>query len=76
MLKASNCGGKIYLDNIPVISNINDLNLGDDYDLCFTIPKDKFTDGFIKIGEVTKSKEIKLISNKGYDVKITGYEHF
>ena len=31
---------------------------------------------FIKIGEVTKSKEIKLISNKGYDVKITGYEHF
>ena len=76
MLKASNCGGKIYLDKIPVISNIEDLNLGDDYDLCFTIPKDKFTDDFIKIGEVSKSKEIKLISNKGYDVKIAGYEHF
>jgi hypothetical protein len=25
---------------------------------------------------VSKSKEIKLISNKGYDVSIMGYEHF
>ena len=76
MLKASSCGGEIYLDDIPVISDINDVNLGDDYDLCFTIPSNKFCDDFIKIGVVSESREIKLISNKGYDVEIKGYEHF
>jgi thiamine-monophosphate kinase len=76
MLKASNCGGEIYLDDIPVISDINDVNAGDDYDLCFTIPSNKFCDDFIKIGVVSESIEIKLISNKGYDVDIKGYEHF
>ena len=76
MLKASSCGGEIYLDDIPFISDINDVNLGDDYDLCFTIPSNKFCDDFIKIGVVSESREIKLISNKGYDVEIKGYEHF
>jgi thiamine monophosphate kinase len=76
MLKASNCGGEIYLDDIPVVSDINDVNAGDDYDLCFTIPINKFCDDFIKIGVVSESIEIKLISNKGYDVDIKGYEHF
>jgi thiamine-monophosphate kinase len=69
-------GKKISGLAIPVISDINDVNLGDDYDLCFTIPSSKFCDDFIKIGVVSESREIKLISNKGYDVKIKGYEHF
>ena len=42
----------------------------------FTIPINKFCDDFIKIGVVSESIEIKLISNKGYDVDIKGYEHF
>lgn len=76
MLKASNRGGLINLDDIPITTDINDVNSGDDYDLCFTIPKHKFNNNFFKIGEVTEDLEIKLISNKGYDVVIKGYEHF
>ena len=49
---------------------------GDDYDLCFTVPKSKFDNTFYKIGEVTEGLEIKLTSNKGYDIDINGYEHF
>jgi hypothetical protein len=40
------------------------------------MPKDKFDNKFFKIGEVTEDLEIKLISHKGYDVDIRGYEHF
>ena len=76
MLKASNRGGLINLDDIPITSDINDINSGDDYDLCFTMPKEKFNNKFFKIGEVTEDLGIKLISNKGYDVVIKGYEHF
>ena len=76
MLKASNRGGLINLDDIPITSDINDINSGDDYDLCFTLPKEKFNNKFFKIGEVTEDLGIKLISNKGYDVVIKGYEHF
>jgi thiamine-monophosphate kinase len=76
MLRASKCGAIIQLDDIPITSDINDINAGDDYDLCFTIPKDKYNTEFYKIGEVTKETDIKLISHKGYDVNIKGYEHF
>tara|TARA_B100001063_G_scaffold95983_1_gene89652 strand:+ start:4147 stop:5025 length:879 start_codon:yes stop_codon:yes gene_type:complete len=76
MLKASNRGGLINLDDIPITSDINDINSGDDYDLCFTMPKEKFNNKFFKIGVVTEDLGIKLISNKGYDVVIKGYEHF
>ena len=76
MLKASNRGGLINLDDIPITSDINDIHSGDDYDLCFTMPKEKFNNKFFKIGEVTEDLGIKLISNKGYDVVIKGYEHF
>ena len=65
MLKASNRGGLINLDDIPITSDINDINSGDDYDLCFTMPKEKFNNKFFKIGEVTEDLGIKLISNKG-----------
>ena len=76
MLKASNRGGLINLDDIPITSDINDINSGDDYDLCFTMPKETFNNKSFKIGEVTEDLGIKLISNKGYDVVIKGYEHF
>ena len=76
LLKASKRGGVINIDDIPITEDINDINGGDDYDLCFTIPKDKFDNNFFKIGEVTQEEEIKLVSLKGYDVDIKGYEHF
>ena len=76
LLKASKRGGVINIDDIPITEDIDDINGGDDYDLCFTIPKDKFDNNFFKIGEVTQEEEIKLVSLKGYDVDIKGYEHF
>ena len=76
ILKSSECGALIYLDDIPITTDIDDINSGDDYDLCFTVPKDKFDNNYFKIGEVTSDRQIKFISNKGYDVDIKGYEHF
>lgn len=76
ILKSSECGALIYLDDIPITTDINDINSGDDYDLCFTVPKDKFDNNYFKIGEVTSDRQIKFISNKGYDIDIKGYEHF
>ena len=61
MLKASNRGGLINLDDIPITTDINDVNSGDDYDLCFTIPKAKCNGSkFYKIGEVTEDLGIKV----------------
>jgi thiamine-monophosphate kinase len=76
MLKASECGALINIDRIPITTDLDDLNYGDDYDLCFTIPASKLKNNYFKIGEVTQNKEIKLISEKGFDVSIKGYEHF
>jgi thiamine-monophosphate kinase len=76
MLDASNCGADIYIDDIPITSGINDLNAGDDYDLCFTLPEEMVASNFIKIGVVKEDKEINLCSNKGYDIEIKGYEHY
>ena len=76
ILKLSECGALIYLDDIPITTDIDDINCGDDYDLCFTVPKDKFDNNYFKIGEVTSDRQIKLIANKGYDITIKGYEHF
>ena len=76
ILNSSNVGAEIYLDEVPFTQNIDDINAGDDYDLCFTIPKKYLKDSFYIIGKVTKNKSIKLISEKGYDVEINGYKHF
>ena len=76
MLIASKCGADIYIDDIPITSDINDLNAGDDYDLCFTLPEEMVRDNFIKIGIVKECKKINLCSNKGYDIDIKGYEHY
>lgn len=76
ILNSSNVGAEIYLDEVPFTQNIDDINAGDDYDLCFTIPEKYLKDSFYIIGKVTKNKSIKLISEKGYDVEINGYKHF
>ena len=76
MLTASKCGAIIQLDDIPITTGIDDINAGDDYDLCFTVPKLFYNNSHYKIGEVTFEKGIKFNSSKGYDVSIIGYEHF
>lgn len=76
LLDSSGVGAEIYLDEIPITKDINDVNAGDDYDLCFTVPSKANITNFYKIGEVTKDKSIKFFSEKGYDVSIEGYEHF
>ncbi len=76
ILRSSKVGANIFLDDIPITSNINDVNAGDDYDLCFTIPSTMMEDSFYKIGEVTEDLGIKFSSNKGYDVSIKGFDHF
>ncbi len=76
MIHSSKLGARIYLDTIPITSNINDINKGDDYDLCFTIPKELNIDNYIYIGDVTDCNEINFISEQGYDINITGYDHF
>lgn len=46
ILKASECGAELYLDNIPMLKNSDEeanityaLSGGDDYELCFTVPE-------------------------------------
>ena len=60
MLNASRCGADVYVDDIPITSDINDLNAGDDYDLCFTLPEEMADDNFIKIG-IVKEQENKSL---------------
>ena len=69
--KQSNLGAKIYIDSIPYEGSFEDaISWGDDYELCFTVPKnkEKRLNGVlkrlkikkIKIGEITKDKGIKI----------------
>ena len=76
ILTSSKVGASIFLDDIPTTSSINDVNAGDDYDLCFTIPAEMMDSSFYKIGEITEELGIKFNSNKGYDVSIKGFDHF
>ena len=76
ILMSSQVGANIFLDDIPITSSINDVNAGDDYDLCFTIPAEMMDSSFYKIGEITEELGIKFNSNKGYDVSIKGFDHF
>ena len=91
ILKCSHVGAKLYLEKIPV----NDLILkekgdmqayefaltsGDDYQLCFTGPKDlaKRFDVF-EIGEIVEGSELNLITANGdlWDYKSqAGFKHF
>ena len=76
IIEASNRGAEVYIDKIPYTRSINDINAGDDYDLCFTVSKENYLDHFIKIGLITDTQEIRLISDKGYDTDINGFDHF
>ncbi len=77
LLEESKVGADIDLDSIPVTNDIDDIILGDDYDLCFTMPNKLADKKYFKIGEVKKGKKINLKSNKGLSLKkYLGYDHF
>ncbi len=77
LLEESKVGADIDLDSIPVTNDIDDIILGDDYDLCFTMPNKLADKKYFKIGEVRKGKKINLKSNKGLSLKkYLGYDHF
>jgi thiamine-monophosphate kinase len=89
----SKVGARIYLDKIPLNSRLATrdprqalqwaLSGGEDYELLFTVPKNKvkkalelFPHGWI--GEITRDKKIQVIDDQGQEIMIrnTGYEHF
>ena len=49
LLEESKVGADIDLDSIPVTNDIDDIILGDDYDLCFTMPNKLADKKYFKI---------------------------
>ena len=84
----SNIGAKIDLDLIPYEGIYNEaLTWGDDYELCFTVPKNKESKlnkllsklklKKFKIGEIVKGKGIKVVQdNKEIKLNRKSYNHF
>ena len=84
----SNLGAKIDLDLIPYEGIYQDaLTWGDDYELCFTVPKNKESKlnkllsklklKKFKIGEIVKGKGIKVVQdNKEIKLNRKSYNHF
>ena len=72
---------------VKYIEDNNDWSLplcgGDDYELCFTAPKN-FNSEIIKIGEICKIRITKVgvivkekgLRIKGYDSQAASYQHF
>ena len=83
----SKLGARIYVDSIPYEGSFKDaLTWGDDYELCFTVPKNKETklDGILKrlkikkfkIGEITRDKGIKIFQGaKEIHLNRKSYNH-
>ena len=83
----SKLGARIYVDLIPYEGSFKDaLTWGDDYELCFTVPKNKETklDGILKrlkikkfkIGEITRGKGIKIFQGaKEIHLNRKSYNH-
>jgi len=94
IIKASKVGAIINVQKLPLsqsmvkyIEDNNDWSLplcgGDDYELCFTAPKN-FNSEIIKIGEICKIRITKVgvivkekgLRIKGYDSQAASYQHF
>ncbi len=77
----SRVGAKIFFEEIPITSDIDDLSYGDDYELCFTASK-KYREmlnnrTFFIIGEITSSEEILLFKNNlPVNLKKIGWDSF
>ena len=84
----SNLGAKVDLDLIPYEGFYKDaLTWGDDYELCFTVPKNKESKlnkllsklklKKFKIGEIVKGKGIRVVqNNKEIKLNRKSYNHF
>jgi len=84
----SNLGAKVDLDLIPYEGFYKDaLTWGDDYELCFTVPKNKESKlnkllsklklKKFKIGEIVKGKGIRVVqNNKELKLNRKSYNHF
>lgn len=82
ILKASKVGAEIYLNTIPLV-HPQGLTTGDDYQLCFTGPKNlkiKNIKDIACIGQIVKKPGLKIYfsqeNKKIYTVTQTGYQHF
>ena len=85
--KQSKLGARIYVDSIPHVGSFRDaLTWGDDYELCFTVPKNKETklNGILKrlkikkfkIGEITRNKSVKIFQGvKEIHLNRKSYNH-
>ncbi|PNX50316.1 MAG: thiamine-phosphate kinase [Thermoplasmata archaeon M8B2D] len=87
----SKCGAIIYKDKIPINDKVRQVAKtldedeykyalfgGEDFQLVYTVSKSNLHSvvGFL-IGEITKDKKIKLVSNIGEEIiKEKGYDHF
>ena len=86
--RQSNLGARIYFDLIPHEGSFEDaLTWGDDYELCFTVPKnkeiklnkvlEKLKIKKFKIGEITEDKGIKIFQGvKEINLNRKSYNHF
>ena len=86
--KQSNSGAEIYIDSIPFKGSYRDaLTWGDDYELCFTVPKNKelkltkvcnkLKIKKFKIGKITSGNGIKIYQGeKEIFIKGKSYNHF
>ncbi len=97
ILKASGVGATIETDKLPLSSALREslsaetawnfaLSSGDDYELCFTVPKDKERDlqdalpvnSYTRIGTIERRTGLRCISSNGrmFMPQESGYEHF
>lgn len=95
VLHASGVGARLELTAIPVSAEVLShggydfaLAAGDDYELCFTVPKAKqramenalAQNGLVayRIGEITAAQGLKCIAGNGeiHQIKSIGYNHF
>ena len=89
ILQQSNAGATINIDDIPISDELKKavgkdkaqqlaLAAGDDYELCFTVPKDKeFKLKCTKIGVIEQQPGLRIQDQKGNLIKLKqkGYEH-
>ena len=94
ILEESNLGATLYVDQLPLSNALREsmpednaialaLNGGDDYELCFTAPKDKQSTlteltNITCIGVITETSGLNLLFQDGrkYNGAIQGYNHF
>ena len=99
VLKASGCGATVIVDQLPVSSAFKNhqhevgswnvpLTAGDDYELCFTVPKQReaalaeslmqFDCSCTRIGSIEAGQGLRLRTRSGddFELRTAGWDHF